>query len=218
MRFELEEGGKTQKAEYVLQPGTTFAASLREAFTHVPLLQQRADKTEVVVTSGVTYVSLADFEEDDCATLFGYCFPSRAKENVFYDAIPEASVMLLFGLPKENCEALNSLFVNVHYVCELTPWLRNSVRKTAHDERRLCINCRHHHVDMAVTGHNHLLFCNTFEVRAAEDVTYFALSVAKRLNLSLDTTEFCVGGDKKHVGDVVNELKKYVSHVILSID
>ena len=213
LSFTREEGGVKEQADYTLQPGATFTASLREAFTHVPLLQKRSDTTEVVVTSGVTFVSLADFEEDECVPVFGYCFPERAKENVFYDAVPEASVILLFGLPKENCEALEALFGDVHYVSELTPWLRKSVRNATGDTRRCSINCRPNWVDIAVAGQNHLLFCNTFEVRAAADVVYFALSAAKRLQLPMESTEFVVTGEKSRRQDVVAELKKYVDKV-----
>ena len=57
-----------------LAPQASLTLSLRGAMQQVGLLQHDFDRVEVLAGSAVTPVPLADFQEEDAAAFYRFCF------------------------------------------------------------------------------------------------------------------------------------------------
>lgn len=94
-KYELREEPIFHFAQHKLRPQASFTINLHEAEETQPLLQNVKGTVNVVVCGPTTLVPLAEFQEEDCAELYGLCFPSDKKVCVFYDIIQAANAVLL---------------------------------------------------------------------------------------------------------------------------
>lgn len=216
--FARYEGGREPRfsfSVYKMRPHASLTVNLREAMDTEPILRSPIGTVQILVTSPVTPVPLADFQEEYCETLYDFCFPRETRRRVFYDVLPTSNVVLLFALNEAICHTLEETFDSVHYVAALTPVLRHfSTKGTAVHDKRLFAYCHEQQVDVAAFDHSRLLLVNTFDAHAPVDVAYYLLNAARHLGIDPRRTPFYVAGTPHVRNNVAAELRKYAAQVL----
>lgn len=216
----LTEEGKAVAYPFehkVLRPSATLEAnllSLRSAYPEFQVPQQ----VEVMVSSPITVVPLAEFEEDQSVELYHYTIlgdnESRSARRIHYDLLPASNAVILFSIKEEVCRAIESVFGEVHYVSSFTSWVKRFSNKVnVNQRRRVYLHCKEQEVDIAIYEGHHLLMLNSYEVNAPADAAYFTLNVAQSLGLDLQQTPISLFGLEEQRDAIEEQLSRYVRNV-----
>ncbi len=201
-------------SQYRLRSRTSLTVNLREAIDSEKIFRCPYHRVEVIVQSPVTFVPLSDFQEEDCETIYNYCFPDSQKRRVFYDTIPGANAVLLFSLDENTCQALEGVFENVHYLSAQTPVMRHfSTRSIDKAHRVAYIYCHEQKVDIAIFEDYRLIIANTYQVYNTADVAYFAMSLARQTGLNLESDPLFVVEPRGTFADIADELRQFSAAV-----
>ena len=93
-----EDGRIFEHATLQLHPNSSLVELLREAVATLPVCQPLpAEGVVVSVVGNFTPVPLADFQEEYCDTFYNYSVSPDVKHRAFYDVVPAANMVLLFG-------------------------------------------------------------------------------------------------------------------------
>lgn len=199
---------------YESTPAASRVVNLRGALdTLPPEGTQTTDAQVLVGTGATTLVPLAHFREEDCATLYAYCCPEPADTDVFYDTLPAANAVLLFGLQRQVVRMLKETFASVHYVSALTPLLRHFAERSTAGGRRLYAYIDGASAHLSAFDGGRLLMANSYPARHATDIAYFALNMARRLAFDLEADTCYVTGARDTRERVAQELRNYIRHV-----
>ncbi len=215
-RFDNNDGKAFHFTTYHLRPQISLTMNLRNAMESVDLLHGYQGRVEVLVNTPVTPVPLADFQEEDCDTLYDYCFTEETKHRVFYDTIPAANAVLLFGLGENVCHAIEEAFGDVRFASSRTALLQHLATKalgTGTHRRRLFVYTHEGVIDVAVFDDTRLLMFNSYNVRTLTDVAYYTFNLARHLGFAPQTEPIYVAGEELLRTPVVEELQKYASQV-----
>lgn len=214
----LETGKPFEFSPIPLQSNRSLIANLQEAVTTIPILKGRAQNevTQVLTVGSVTPVPLADFQEEDCDAFYNYCFKPEVPHRVFYDVIPAANLMLIFGLPETTCRAIEDVLGEVHYVSALTPVLKQFVQKAMLGQgTQLFIYTHERTIDVVLVDNNgRLLFTNSYEVHTATDAAYYAFNIINHHGLKPQETPIHIAGTPELRNPLIAELGKFASHAV----
>ena len=106
-RYDADNPTNFAYSAYRLNPQISLAANLREA--DAPKNSWQAPlrgMVQVLVDTPVTYVPLADFEEDHCESTYNLCYPPEGRRRIFYDVVANINTVVLFSLREGICRAL----------------------------------------------------------------------------------------------------------------
>lgn len=194
-RYETGTDGAFSYKPWQVRPHTGLVANLHEALATLPMTEG-ADRTEVVLATQSVVVPLAEFEETDCEHIYDFCVLNDLPHRVFYDTLPAANAVLVYGMTDIVCRAFEDVFHSVHYTSTQMHSLR---RLTAYDyrpggQKRTFIYLHDDSADIAVFDEYRLLFANTFEVADTPDIVYFTFNVADKLSLHPESDAFYLLG------------------------
>ncbi len=212
-RYEARREPYFEFSEPTIDAHAPFKSNLRHALATDPLLSAPVERVQVIVAGPVTPLPLADFQEEDCETIYNYCFAATAPRRIFYDVVAATSTVLLFALEEEICKAVEEVFdCPVHYLSSFTPLLRHFASKPegTGTHTRIYIYCRNHETDVMAFTDNRLAATNTFPVSAAADVAFHALSLGAQLTKNAaDAAYHLVADTSEQRDEVLNELRQY---------
>lgn len=213
-RFSTTSPLSFECASYAMRHTTSLVGNLRESRHVVPLLESPITKTTVLAATPVTTVPLALFQEEDCVPLYHYCFSKEQPHRVFYDVVPSASVVLLFGIEECVCHTLEELFGAVHFTATLTPILRHFGNKSCDPHQPRVYLYKHDTVvDIAIFEGKHLLAVNTFAVHTPTDIAYYAFNLTKKIGLPHKDIPFYVAASKSERTEIIATLQTYAAQV-----
>ena len=197
-----------------LNPTASLAVNLRTALDTLPPADNTVTDAQVLVAaSPVTLVPLAHFREEDCAALYGYCFPESQGCEVYYDVLPMANAVLLFALQRQLARTLEDAFGSVHYVSALTPLMRHFADKSSQGGQRLYAYAAEGRLHLSVFEGGRLLMANSYRMQAPTDAAYYLLNMARRTGTDPQTATFYVAGSSDLRDAILGELRKYVRQV-----
>lgn len=198
-----------------VRPQSSFTMNLRDAKDSCSMLREPASRVEVLVTTPVTPVPLAEFQEEDCERIYRLVFPTEGKIRVFYDTVPAANTVLLFALGEHVCRTLEDNFGDIRYTSAQSALLQCFSTKALGVEHgpRVFTYVHDGRVDIAMFDGNRLLMQNAYDIRAVNDVIYYVFSIASHRAIDLSRTPFYVVGDAMLVPTVVGEMQKYAAKV-----
>lgn len=213
MHFFFREGEKIQRGRYRMHPALNFEHNLRKALASMPAVGNERQAVRVLVTTPGTAMPLTDFSEEICEEVFRQCFVDRERQRVFYDMIPETSGVWIFGMPKDQCEALEGLFGEVFYASSTAPLTRYALQQAGQAERLLLLGLREEWVDVVAVQGSRLLLVNTYPVHTAADAAYYGLSVAKQLNFNLGEDRVILVGADAHRATLKEQISRFVRNI-----
>lgn len=212
------EPGREPRFEFSacsVRPQASLSVNLRDACRTEPLLQSfKPDRVNVLVAGAVTGVPLADFQEEDCDSLYDYCFPAERKRRVFYDLLPVCNASLLFALDEDICRTVEDIFPNVRYVSAQTAVLRHFAEKgLSTGQKRVFVHWHENMADVVIYENRRLLVLNTYSADEASDVAYYTLNVAQNMGVDSATAPIYVAGATELRDAATAELRKYAGNV-----
>lgn len=193
VRYEEEQPARIATASYHLNPQMSLVANLREAYGKEPLLRAPASGcVEVMVSAPVTVAPLADFQEENCAAIYAFCFPGEEHVHVFYDIVAAADCVVHFALKEASCRALEDFYESVHYTSGFTPLIRHCVAKGTDlpCERRFFVYVHDRRADLMAFSGQALLIVNSYAIDGMADVAYYVTDVARQYNGRLSAADF----------------------------
>ncbi len=200
--------------QYRLRPRTSLTVNLREAIDSEQIIHSPYQRVEILVQSATTLVPLSDFQEEDCETIYNYCFPNKQKRKIFYDTIPGANAVLLFSLDENTYQALENAFENVRYTSALTPVMRHfSTRHKGDAHRVLYVYCHEQQADISVYEDYRLIIANSYQVYNAADVAYYAMNIAQQTGVKAENDPIIFVEGIGAPADVHNEVRRFAANV-----
>ena len=214
-RYEQRQEPDFAFSLYKLRPDASLTINLREALQTESILRAPIQETIVLVSSPITPVPLAEFQEEDCNTIYNYCFPEEGPRRVFYDIVPAANTVLMFSLEEQTCRNIEEVFDNVRYVSALTPILRRFSTKgvVGNPQKRLFVYRHEKSIDIAVFEETRLIMVNSYPAQTETDVAYYVFNVGKQLALDNATTAFYTAGQHDLRNRVVEALQQFATNV-----
>lgn len=212
-RYELRREPLFGFTSWQLHEKCSLVQNLHEAIDHEELLQAPTRHVEVLCTSPVTPVPLADFQEEDCERICRYVFNNAYPHRVFYDPLPCANAVLVFTMREEVCRALEEVFGQVHYTAALTPLLTHYSQKGLNSTMRRRIFCHFHErsLDFAAFNGNRLELVNSFEISNTTDASYYVFNTAQKLGVDLEQDVFYVTGNRDVREQALTEFRQYAA-------
>lgn len=213
-RYEAGRDGALSYAPWKLRHRGGLLSTLREACEALPLTAG-ATRTEVILSTQTVVVPLADFDEADCEQVYDFCMTTDLPHRVFYDTLPAANAVLVYGMSEIVCRAFDEAFDNVHYTSTQMHSMR---RLTAYDYRpggckRVFTYLHDHSADIVVFDGSRILFSNTFEVAETQDVVYFAFNVADKLSINREQDFFYLLGPEFLRKPTATAFRQYARNV-----
>ncbi len=216
-RYEASAPSDFQYTSFHLAPQASLTLNLRSAMQQVALLHEGFDRVEVLAAVPVTPVPLADFQEEDAAAFYRFCFEPEGNPRVFYDTVPSVNAVFLFALPESVCHALEETFGegNVRYTASLTPVVQTFATKGlgVADPRRIFVYVHDDRAEIAVLEAGRLLIQNSFTVQSLTDVSYYTFNMARHLAIDVSATPVFVAGPSLLREPVVSEFRQYAAKV-----
>ena len=213
-RYDARQPESFSFFAYDVNPTASLAVNLRTALDTLPPADNTVTDAQVLVAaSPVTLVPLAHFREEDCAALYGYCFPESQGCEVYYDVLPMANAVLLFALQRQLARTLEDAFGSVHYVSALTPLMRHFADKSSQGGQRLYAYAAEGRLHLSVFEGGRLLMANSYRMQAPTDAAYYLLNMARRTGTDPQTATFYVAGSGDLRDAILGELRKYVRQV-----
>lgn len=213
----LEQGKPFAFAPIPLQSHRSLIANLQEAVSSIDILKERNqnEATQILVVGNATPIPLADFQEEDCDAFYDYCFKPTVPHRVFYDVVPSANLMLVFGLPESTCKAIEEALGEVHYVAALTPVLRQFVKiSTQSLGAQLYIYSHEKTVDMMLIDNGRMLFMNSYEVGTVEDVAYYAFNIINHHSANPQEIPIHIAGTPDLRNPLITEIAKFAPQAL----
>ena len=229
-RYDADNPTNFAYSAYRLNPQISLAANLREAGRTEELMQAPLrGMVQVLVDTPVTYVPLADFEEDHCESTYNLCYPPEGRRRIFYDVVANINTVVLFSLREGICRALEDYFESVNYVSTLTALVRYFATKGLGQttEKREFVYLSSNHAHVFVYEGCRFLVGNSFATHNQQDTVYFALNIAQQMGLKLapqnetddeGTDERCdrfyVAGETTNRNAIAKILEDYAVNVV----
>lgn len=213
LRFFSLEGDNFQHSKYRMQPTLTFDRNLRKAIASLPEGASTEQAVRTLVPRRGCAMPLSEFSEEVSSSVYHACFANRKDDMVFYDMIPEANTVWVYGLPKEQCESLESIFGEVFYASIIPPLARYLLQRTSTGERKMLVNYRTDRIDLIAVQGTRLLVANSYPVVAVADSAYCVTSVFQRLQFDATTDECLLTGDPTLSRKLSEDLQRFIANV-----
>lgn len=192
-----------------MDPQASFQANLKEVNLN------RDQQVEVILTDPVTPVPLSEFQEEDCETLYNYCFIKEGRRKIFYETVPACNIVLLFALDQATCKTIQAQFPSAHFTTALQPLLQHFTTQalaTTHHRRTFL----HHHdsqLDIAVFEEKRLILLNSYNVQSLSDVAYYTFNIAQITGLDLKEDPFFVTANEQLRQPIIDNLQAFAKKV-----
>ena len=198
------------------KPGVSLNVNVREALRSLPFADGPYREVRALCEGRATLVPLGEFEEDACEALYFFNFPGRrSRLRVFYDVLPRQDAVLLFGMDRDVCRALEEVFPQVVFESAETPLLLHfaACSPRALPCRRLFVNLTAEVMSVAACRRGRIELYNAFTLHHPEDALYYALHVAKTWGFDASSDEVYVSGEAAMVNTMVESTKRYLPNV-----
>lgn len=229
-RYDAHGQGGFAFSTYRLDSKTPLAVNLKEMTRTEELLNAPGrGGTQVILGTPATFVPLAEFQEQNCETLYDYCFPKEEPRRIFYDVAGAANCVVIFSLKETVCRILEDTFETPNFISTHTPLIRHFAAKgTGNTEgKRVFVNVRQSNTDLYAFENSRLIFANSFPTESAIDTVYYTLAAAEQLGMNVSRNSenedaetlvkscpFCVSGEETYRRKVCEELGKYVGNIL----
>ena len=214
-RYELRREPLFAFSSWQLRQEFSLLQNLREAMDREELLQAPTSHIEILCCQPVTPVPLADFQEEDCTNIYKYVFHQERPHRVFYDTLPCANAVLLYGMKEEVCRAIEEVFGQVHYTSALTSLLAHLSQKGLSNGtgRRFFCHIHNNAMDFAAFNYTRLELINTYEIHNTADAAYYAFNAAQKLGADTRQDSFFITGNKAEREKTVEEFRQFAANV-----
>lgn len=201
---------------YALNSSIAMAANLREALRTVPLLQQGAQRTLVMVDAPVLIVPVNEFpdSEEDQELLYRHAYSQTEQQVVMSSVLAELNSVVLFGVQKDLVTVCRDAFTGVSFMPAVAPVWRHLHQRSYTGQRQKLYGYFHERrLEVFSFGQNRFRFSNTFTVNNPNDALYYLLSVWKQLAMTPEHDELHLAGDLPDRDELVAEAQKFVKRV-----
>lgn len=192
-----------------MNPKTSFQANLKEVNFN------QDQPVEVILTGPVTPVPLSEFQEEDCETLYNYCFIKEGRRKIFYETVPACNVVLLFALDQAIRKSIQTQFPSAHFTTALQPLLQfftTQALATTH-HRRTFLHYHDSQLDIAVFEEKRLILLNSYDVQSPSDSAYYTFNIAQITGLDLEETPFFITANEPYRQPIIDNLKVFAKKV-----
>ena len=208
-----EDGRIFEHVTLQLHPNSSLVELLREAVATLPVCQPLpAEGVVVSVVGNFTPVPLADFQEEYCDTFYNYSVSPDVKHRAFYDVVPAANMVLLFGLPELTCQMIEEVFGEVRYVSAITSVVKHMYRRTS--GASMFIYAHEQDATIMLMEGAKLALLNSYSVQGADDVAYYALSILSQLGIKPDMLTLSIAGHASVRNPMIARLQQFVPKVL----
>lgn len=166
-----------------------------------------------VSSSMATLIPVPLFEESRAANAYTFN-TGESGDPVVSDFLNTIDAYSLYTVGEEMRNYLNALFPGIK-IMHLSSVLIGSImiQRQRGESKAVFLNYRPSHFDILVAEGKQLLFYNSFNHHAAEDVVYYLLLVFEQLSLSQEHTPLTLLGELPANDELVALLKKYIASV-----
>jgi hypothetical protein len=162
-------------------------------------------------------VPFALFDETKKEVYLSFCFNRLEKEKYITQSeyIPALDAYNIYTLPKSLQYTLNNFFpLNIikHQVSLLVETLLQLDKKGEHP-KRIYLNVRPSGFDVILIENDQLVYSNSFEFNAPEDLLYYTLYISQQFLFDPERDQLTLIGQIEKDSDNYNILFEYIKHI-----
>jgi hypothetical protein len=170
-----------------------------------------------IIWAGTQYtlvpVELYDSKHD--ATYMQFTQSVMPGSEVLSDTLKNLNAVNIYAIPslvKDRLQQRLQIHQFMHHISIMAELLLIENKQSVH-EHTAFVNAGSMSYDLVILSKGKLVFCNTFEYRAAEDFMYFLLFSFEQLQLSTERTPVLLMGDILPSSEIYDLLIKYIRNV-----
>ncbi len=181
------------------RPVVSLAANVKEALMGEPLLQERYQRVNVLVsTRYFTTVPAVDFKRETIGELFNFVFPGQSQCHVSYNVLRRSGIAIIFGLDKNVYKLLLDDFPRARFYASASTLVEFfSDKSVGMGMKKMYVYL--HDKEMAVYcfHEGRLLFVNNYMVNSVNDCQYYIMNLWSQFgyNQLEDGIEIVADGD-----------------------
>ena len=190
------DDGNVMFEPFVVKSGVSIAANLREAFKTSAFLNDSSARARALIDSDVLLVPMSHFDEMKAGHFFAHTFPMHGQDHVFFNVMPELSVVALSSINKDLKLVLDDHYEDVRLVTAMSPvWGYLFQRSLSGNSQKLFGYVHERKIDIFCFQQNKFSFCNSFDAKHVRDAVYYLLYVWKQLQFDQLNDELHLVGD-----------------------
>ena len=195
---------------YILRPGISMAANLREAFAAHP--QWAGGAAQVMVGSPIMLIPLEELDEQHLEALYSHTFTGHDADHIVCSVLPELNAAAAFAVNKDVRLVLGDRFDDVRYLPVAQPVVSYLHRRGAGATRnQLYVYLHDKQADVFSFNRNRFRFFNTYDCSHPRDAVYFILNVWQQLAFDQRADELYL------CGDINEELREHLQRHLLHV-
>ena len=167
--------------------------------------------------TGLQYTLIPDalYDDHQSGTYLQFTQSLQPGSLVLSDRLKNLHAANAFAMPASIKETFDRIFPGHHTNHHLTILIESLLvaNKKAGTGMKVFANIRTMAFDLIILREGHLLFCNTFEYRTAEDLSYYLLFAFEQLKISPATTGITLIGEILKPSAIYDLLYKYIREV-----
>lgn len=202
---------------YDMNHTISLAANLKHALTNEPMLMQRYQRVNVLVsTTDITTVPVAYFDSSDIDDVYALNFPKARPQHVSYNVLRRSGIALIFGVERSVYQLLLDDYPNARFYASSSTLIEFfSAKSLGVNNKKMYVYLHEKEITLYAFDHQgRILFVNSFSVTSVADMQYYILNVWQQLEFDqLDDSLFIVGDNdsRQDLNDKITYFLKKVS-------
>jgi hypothetical protein len=166
-----------------------------------------------IVNNNSTIVPEAILEHGKEEKFLAFNHTSQGDE-IYSDKMNAIDAVNIYSVSSRTEEIIRGKFPGASYRHFSTQLIENLIIKNKHQEdKQVTLHVQASHFEVIVTQGKSLLFYNSFNYKAPEDILYFLLNVFEQLQLNPEITHLHLIGEIEKRSGIYNLLNKYIRYI-----
>ena len=189
----------------------SLAANLKEALRNEEMLQQDYLRVNVMVSvPHFTTMPVAAFQKDYVQSVYGMTFPKEKAAHVSYNVLRRSGIAIIFGMDRNIYQLLVDDFPRARFYASASTLIEFLSQRSLLDRgRSMYVYLHEKEMTLDAFDHGRMLFVNTFDVSAVNDMQYFILNVWKELEFDQIDDALCIVSDSDDGAAALSEKIRY---------
>ena len=216
--FSISDAAKkTTTFNYPAHEDLPLTANLKRALHEMKWPHGTFQHVNILMTDErFTLVPLDLFNCNMVEELFHYNFPKKDNEQLSYNMVKQAGIVVLFGIDKTAYHFLQKQYPNANFYSHATSLIEYISRKNKQalsNRKRMYVYMHKGMLDVFCYNNDTLSFANSYKCNNRLDSIYYILYIWHTISFKQKEDELFLLGDMPEKEGILAELQKFISQV-----
>ena len=200
------------------RPVVSLAANLKEALMTEPLLQERYQRVNVLVTTpSFTTVPAVEFKKENISDLYNFAFPGHENDHVSYNVLRRSGIAIIFGLDRNIYKLILDDFPRARFYASASTLVEFfSDKSTGMGVKKMYVYIHEKQMTVYCFHEGRMVFVNDYHVNGVNDCQYFIMNLWKQFGYDqlADGIEIVADGDMSRL--LADKIQYFIKDTVLT--